>query len=247
MGINLPRPSKKIVLLALILLAVILAVLWFAGRQNELMEKTLQQATAAKQAANERYYQELVNRTVYLRNLAGKSLFGSQKLKSLPVASESVILYEESDLNLSSDESEEALRAYGEALGSALKPYGQERANESQLMLEALNQKNSTPLIKLQAVKTLHETTINRLLKITVPESAATIHLKLLNNLAARSLMLGNMLQVFDQPLLALESAQAEYKAANEFYQLAGEINQYFRSRDIIFNPEETVKIYHNI
>ena len=89
--------------------------------------------------------------------------------------------------------------------------------------------------------------TVLKLLKLKTPKSAGSIQLQLINNLNNQSKLINNMGQVFDQPLLALESAQLEYKTVGEFYQLTGEINKYFRTRGVTFSPNEAVKIYQTI
>ncbi len=246
MAFSLPMPTKKFWLFAGVVAIVALGGLWYAGKSYEGNFKgdNLNNLHLSKEQVD--YYNKIVARALELRAITSQSLDTptTTSLKTLASQNLSKTNYTQKSLTISKKEDAASLKLYGQSVGQILSVFSTPHLNESKIMLTALDTKNPQKLAELAALKKTLDTTVTKLLKLSTPKSAVILHLKLVNNLNLQSKLLTNMEQVFDEPLLALESAEASYKTVNDFYQLAGEINQYFRARGIIFNPTETVKIY---
>lgn len=247
MAISLQLPSKKIWGLALGGLVIIVGALWYHGRQVEDDLLNARHAQFKDEQAARAYYSEVIARTNTVRTSAVQSLNEEDFLDTLATSDTNLSLYTANNLKLASNESETALRAYGAGLAQTLSAYSAPRENDLKVMLAALDSQKKSDLAPLKEAQTLHLKAVDELLALTVPKSAAALHLRLVNNLAGQAMLLANMLQVFEEPLLALESAQVEYQQTADFYELASEINVYFRGRNITFNEAEGAKIYQTI
>lgn len=238
-------PTKKFWLFAGVVAIVALGGLWYTGKsyQANLNGNNLNNLHLTKEQTD--YYNKIVARALELRSIASQSLTSTTtSLKTLASQNLAKSNYTQKSLIISKKEDAASLKLYGQSLGQILSAFSEPRLNESKIMLTALDTKNPQKLVELAELKQTLDNTVAKLLKLSTPKSAVTLHLKLINNLNLQSKLVTNMEQVFEQPLLALESAETSYKTVNNFYQLTSEINQYFRSRGIIFNPSETVKIY---
>jgi len=243
MVIILPRVMKKWYLWAALLLVAGFWLLWYLGGREPAGTIIL---TAEESQSAATYYQRLLSRASNLRQITGDSITNDKALSTL-IGQGGVIVYQKTDLKISKTENLETIRAYGENLARTLRPYAEPRDNESKIMLVALETNKPRDLAPLEQAQRMHGRVLDDLLILATPPSAVDLHLKLVNNLATQKRLTGNMLQVFSEPLLALESAQLQYQEAKRFFQLAGEVNQYFRSRGIIFTPAETLRIYLTI
>ncbi|MBP9855984.1 MAG: hypothetical protein KBC48_01595 [Candidatus Pacebacteria bacterium] len=246
MAINLQLPGKKFWWLLVAVIIVTIGLLWYHGRGVEQDLINERHAQFKDGQAAQAYYQEIITRTTTVRESAVNSL-ETDNLETLVTSETDLNSYNSKSFKLGTAEDATTLKAYGEKIGAILKPYGEPRENELKVLLEALNSQQANDLLALREIRQMHEQAVTQLLALVVPKSAATLHLKLINNLSAQAHLLTNMEQVFTQPLLALESAQALYQHSADFYLLAGEINIYFQGRNIIFNNQEGAKIYQTI
>lgn len=247
MAINLQLPSKKIWGLAVVGLIVVVGALWYHGRQVETDLLNARHAQFKDEQAARAYYNEVITRTNTVRTSVVSSYNEGDNLDTFATSDTNLSLYTKSSLKISQDESEAALRAYGASIAEILSSYSAPRENDLKVMLAALDSQKKSDLAPLKEAQTLHLKAVDQLLALSVPKSAGVIHLQLINNLAGQAMLLANMLQVFEEPLLALESAQAEYQQTADFYELVGEINLYFRGRNITFSNTEGAKIYQTI
>ena len=248
MAFSLPLPTKKFWLFAGLAVLVVLISLWYVGKgyQDNLEATNLTNLKLSKEEVS--YYNKIIARAIELRSITNQTLTLKDKanldnLTLKPVTSD----YKLSDLSIGVSEDAPSLKLYGQALGQILSTFSAVRTNELKVMLDALDSHDQSQLAQLVKIKNDLDNTVLKLLKLKTPKSAGSIQLQLINNLNNQSKLINNMSQVFDQPLLALESAQLEYKTVGEFYQLTGEINKYFRTRGVTFSPNEAVKIYQTI
>lgn len=246
MAFSLPMPTKKFWLFAGVVAIVALGGLWYVGKSHEGNFKgdNLDNLHLSKEQID--YYNKIVARALELRTITSQSLASATttNLKTLTDQNLSKTNYTQKSLVVSKKEDAASLKLYGQSVGQILSVFSTPRLNESKIMLIALDTKNPQKLAELAEAKKNLDNSVAKLLKLNTPKSAIPIHLKLVNNLNRQSKLITNMEQVFEEPLLALESAEASYQTINNFYQLTSEINQYFRARGIIFSPTETVKIY---
>jgi hypothetical protein len=249
MAFSLSLPTRKFWLFAAGVLVVVLALLWWTGKKYQEQAAVSPAAPLNLSATDLAYYQKIAARATELRALTSESLTktATATLATLATQATTKDTYEQTDLKFSKKEDTASLKLYGQSLGQILQVFSTPRPNEAQIMLTALDTKDESQLAALASVKTELDSTVAKLLKLPTPKSAANLQLALINNLHQQSRLLSNMLQVFNQPLLALESAQAEYQTVADFYQLAGQINAYFHSRGVTFSGSEAVKIYQTI
>ncbi len=246
MAINLQLPGKRFWWLLVAVIIVVVGLLWWHGREVEQDLINERHAQFKDGQAAQAYYQEIITRTTTVRAGVVNSL-ESDNLETLVTSDTDLDSYSTKSFKLGATEDKATLKAYGERIAVILSPYGEARENELKVLLTALNTQKISDLAPLSETQDMHEQAVQQLLALVVPKSAATLHLKLLNNLSAQAALLANMEQVFTQPLLALESAQALYQHSADFYLLAGEINTYFRSRQVIFDNQEGARIYQTI
>lgn len=247
MAMSLQLPSKKIWGLAVVGLVAVVGALWYHGRQVEANLLNARHAQFKDEQTARAYYNEVIARTTTVRTSVVSSFNQDDNLDTLATSDTNLSLYTSNNLKVSANESEESLRAYGAGLAEILAAYSAPRENDLKVMLAALDSQKKSDLAPLKEAQILHLKAVDQLLALSVPKSAAVVHLRLINNLAGQAMLLANMLQVFEEPLLALESAQAEYQQLADFYELAGEINTYFSGRNITFSNTEGTKIYQTI
>lgn len=140
------------------------------------------------------------------------------------------------------------LKAYGVALGKALRPYGDaKRQNEVELTLLALEKgsaKNAAKEIaSLTAAVQVHTAVQEALEKVHVPESLVYSHAALITAASRLEQLVSNMSTPFEDPVLALASI-GEYKAESlALRSTLIAINEEFTKAEITFSDTEKITV----
>ncbi|MEX0918945.1 MAG: hypothetical protein WDZ85_03210 [Candidatus Paceibacterota bacterium] len=230
----------KIIIWSLLLIVLIGGILlWLVGG---LAEKK-------REAERLDYYAQLIKEDRDLQSLITKNLAAKGVLLELSDIEDNLNRphFTVADLNIIENSNDETLRQYGREMGQILNRYQAPRDNEIVLMLEAVRLSQPSLLTNLVKAKELNELVVNELRQVAIPKDAQVVHLRLLNNIHQLTINLDNMSAIFDEPILALESAEAYIKNYALFFQAVEGINVYFTKKGIMFNKDETAQIYDSI
>lgn len=241
--------AKKVSIIIIVILIGIIGGLWYIGnRKNNAspaVSKTdLLVATSTDIGFDLRTYangQKNIEEIVVDKLVAGvpSTTLVSLPSKATPVSAAKIIS--------SNNTSPDFLKTYGQKIAEALAPYNKDQINETAVMLEALEQKDPVKAQSLANLAQANKQIVSNLLKISVPKTAVSIHLELVNNLNQNTVLLTDMSKILDNPYTALESANIFKVQKLNFYKSLNEINQFFKTNNIIFSPEEGSKIYVTI
>lgn len=129
-------------------------------------------------------------------------------------------LYEVGDLSVSTDTSETALRAYGNAVALIALGNGGQPSTESEVDIvgRALQTNSRDELAKLDPIITGYTTMRDAMLALPIPSSLATEHLALTNTYHALATDIGAFRNLFADPLPALVYLQYYEAHGNALY-----------------------------
>lgn len=114
--------------------------------------------------------------------------------------------YTTADILVSSDNSQAAIRQYGNDLGNAFKINKPTQVkNELAIFYEIMQTKNRTKIAELKEVASVYKNLTSSLKKIKIPSGYINTHLEMLNNLNKIANSIGDMTMIFEDPLLALQ------------------------------------------
>ena len=140
-----------------------------------------------------------------------------------------------------------SLKKYGLALKQAMLPLSQPRGNEAEIMLKALESKDSGDLLPIETALANYKNIVEALQKTTVPSSFSGKHLAIINSLERSAALLKGMLRILIEPGLALESAleyrKASYDLINQLIALSKEL----KKSGAVFGPGEEMTIFVNV
>lgn len=151
--------------------------------------------------------------------------------------------YEANALQISNTENPTILKTYGLEVAEALLLLPKNTVNEAEVMLSVLDSQNTNELVIIQNSINSYTLTVNKLLSATVPISAISTHLNLLNTANGVLFLLENMHRVLTEPVVALQSAELYRKTLNTFALSISEVNKYFEVNNISFSSEEKIQI----
>lgn len=219
-----------------IILIITIGVLWYFGNKKKSQDQAL---TAAEEKVLLEQNSKL--KQVVSEALARKGTLKTFRYSDLPRRASTT------DLKITTKVSTSTLKAYGLGLASILKPYEAERENEGKVMLRFLEKRDPKDLETLKRIALIYQNTDRELLTVPTPKEAAYLHTKLINRVRVMSALARNMSLVLEEPVLALESAEAYQKELALFYKTTEELSNYFKSKQIVFEPQEKINIYVNL
>lgn len=238
--------AKKVSIAIIVILIVIIGGLWFS--QNKKNTETKKDSSNLITASTtdlgfdlETYAQGRANlEKIVIDKLIASTT--SNVSADLPVVKTTA--YSVNKIISSNDLSSNNLKTYGQKIADALAKYNTEQIDELNTALEALEEKNPIKAQSLLNLANSNKQIIADLLKISVPKTAITVHLNLINNLNQNTLLLNDMAKILDNPSLALESANLYRVHKLNFYKAIEEINVFFKTNKITFTTEEGSEIY---
>ena len=136
-------------------------------------------------------------------------------------------LYTVSDINISPNESQATLKAYGNRIAMiiASNAVAEGTEGEVEILAEAVNNENPAVLTKLEPIIISYEGMVDAMLKVSVPQNLINEHLYLTNSFQALANDIGGMREVVRDPVLALvrirryeSDAIAMYEAISNLY-----------------------------
>ncbi|MBI2482498.1 MAG: hypothetical protein HYV76_02985 [Candidatus Vogelbacteria bacterium] len=215
-------PSKKVVLVILIILLVLAGGLWYLGRTPASVPTTPVEKLVAEVATQKKALKQY-DAALLPREFTEKDLIVTTKTDTA------------------------ILRQYGLALADTLRAYATPRGSELAALDQAIEQKNGAALETIKQAQAIHQEATTKLLATTVPKPAVSLHLSLLFHTSRMAYLAGNMAQVLDEPILALESANRYIRYALSFYRKSESINDFFTKNKVTFQPNEGIIFYLTI
>ncbi|MCX6712925.1 MAG: hypothetical protein NTY66_01820, partial [Candidatus Vogelbacteria bacterium] len=149
------------------------------------------------------------------------------------------IRYITASLKYSYNYSTTSLHAYGLSVAKALEPLGNKEGNEIATMLAALQNKDQIKVQSLLDSAKRNKQIIASLLKIVVPQKAATVHLGLINALEENRVLIADMALILDSPYQALESANLYRVKKLTLAKAIEKMNDFFQENNVRFTKEE--------
>ncbi len=215
-------PSKKALIIILIIILAAVGVLWYLGREAGPAPTTPVEELVAQVATQKKTLKQY-DAALLPREFVEKDLIVTTKTDAA------------------------TLRQYGLALTDALRAYATPRGSELAALDEAISQKSAASLEAIKQAQAIHQEATTKLLAVTVPKPAVALHLSLLFHTSRLAYLAGNMVQVLDEPILALESADRYIRYALSFYRKSEAINDFFTEYKVTFQPGEGIIFYITI
>ncbi len=155
--------------------------------------------------------------------------------------------YKSSDLKTVVISATSSLRTYGLQVAQILKPLSADRQNEVETMLAALDNKDASKIQIITEIQTTYQNIAASLIKLPAPKGVASIQLNIANDAALMTLLLSNMSQVLNQPVLALQSSQQYMQIQPVFYSDLAALDKYLLDRGVKFSAAESLSITINL
>jgi hypothetical protein len=238
--------AKKVAITIIIILIGVIGSLWYVGYKQSRTNLSAKPAGSLMATSTGLDF----DLKSYIEGRNNLEQIIVEKLAAGIASSSSVILptkvasYTAGKIIISNDLSADNLKAYGQQIAKVLATYNLGQIDEIATTLEALEQKNPIKAQSLLAIATSDKQIISSLLKVSVPKTAATIHLNLINNLSQNAALLTDMSKILDNPYLGLQSADLYRVQKLNFYKAIDKINNFFKTDNIIFSPEEGSNLY---
>lgn len=165
-------------------------------------------------------------------------------LNTAAVGLRPIVRYEEKNLKTADFTDAATLTNYGREVAKILAEHFQKDIeNEIKTVLMVMENKKADELAPVTRSRELYLETAKKLLAVTVPATAVAVHLELINALAGVAELDFNMEKVFQEPVVALESARIYPFRYAALLNAVQNINRYFVEQNIRFAEEDNVKI----
>lgn len=228
--------KKKISLAVFSLIAIAILIFWYVGSNYR----------AERRAEQQKRYAELLHKEAKNEILISQALTRSGDNLEDFNPNDLPKRLTNKDLKIVTVSSS-TLQAYTQAMLNVLRPFGAERKNEVETMLQALDRQSETEAQKILPNKELYDGAIASLLTAKVPSSVTISHLKMLNSLRDMSYLSSNMINALRNPVLALQSAEIFRQRQIIFYTSINEINSYLGRQGVKLNESDKVDLYFNL
>lgn len=221
-------PSRKVIILAVILLVITIGVLWYVGKKNRTERERKQDQIMA----------ELLEKNKNLREIVEGNLKEKGSLQSFNSAS----LFEGEEIKINTLETVTIsdLKNYAENLAEIFKPLTKSRKNEVRIMLDALDNNNRTLTKEIVSARLTFEQIITTLSQTSTPGEMATLQKNIVLTLKKMSALTAQMEKVVDEPVLALESGQTYLTEIEKLTSFIKTLNDYLLKTGAI-GPENKI------
>lgn len=162
---------------------------------------------------------------------------------SASVPDESPVLFTEKDAKTFVDETPDALRAYGNALGAILKKPWPSRENELAIFERAIQDKNQETarldLANLTPIALAYGNLGKALAEIPIPQSGLAVHLRVANTAMEIGNAISGMSAAFDDPIKTISSIARYLEAAPRLGESLSALRHFLETRGISFSENE--------
>lgn len=155
-------------------------------------------------------------------------------------------VYTYKDVNVSSDDSKEAIKKYGNAVATILNNILSKKTIESNLTGLALytQSKNGSDLAPILQDKVRVDAILQKLIKLPVPVSASMQHVVVLNRVAAYRDMLDSLGNAESDPLRATIVVDNYVNVSILVGRLFSQFSDYFITKNVVFSPNEAGYVF---
>jgi len=153
--------------------------------------------------------------------------------------------YTLSDIKISKNEDEYAIKEYGNNLALTIKKYFDPiPEDEMRIFKTAVTNQDATELQKMEPLVNAYRNTAGEMLSLNVPSSFSENHLILINRFNDIAQDLDAIQKNFDDPvqsLIALNQYFTDFKPANQVFH---DLNDYFSNKKIVFELNEPAEYF---
>ncbi len=148
--------------------------------------------------------------------------------------------YTASQFNVISDGSAEAIRAYGNTLGGIITQNSvTDLENEISILQTAVTDQNAEKLNDLDPIITKYQAIIDASLKISVPPTAAELHVNFVNAVSGLVDSITKMKSVIDDPLTSLKGIGIYGDARDGLVKSISGLATYFKENGVVWSTTE--------
>lgn len=151
-----------------------------------------------------------------------------------PTVLPDILTFKDSDLNITNTETVASITKYRDDVRVALRAYfGQAAGGETENLVRFLDSGDESALIALRGEEQKVVNLLNELAKITVPQSAVSNYLVMINSLGRVVQYTHYLADLKNEPLLAIKASQLLGIVKYQFLETLVPVNQYFIDRGI--------------
>lgn len=156
--------------------------------------------------------------------------------------------YSVSDIQISHDNSSEAIKKYGNDMGKIIKEdSGPATEHEIIIFQRAIETENENELQKLNEIIDAYNKMSAHGLLLKVPSDIANLHLSLINSFAGTANNLKNMQKIFTDSVLGGMGFNQYQETASLMLETFRNINNFFTDKKVIFNTNEDGYVFKQI
>lgn len=232
-------PSKKVKVVAFVVLIILIGLFWYVGKENEnyKQEDTNLIYTNEELIYNKQREQKLT------KFIEEKITEQGGLIEASAEDFAATNFYNSSNIKTSPDNSPQTLKDYSLRLKDYLSPLATLSHQEARLAIEAMEDQDFNKILTIQKRAAQFAQMNQQLENMIVPSKAIEIHLELLNGISHLKNLLNSMALALEEPLIALEAAKAYSVDALEFYNTLNKTNAFFSENNIEFSDTEKLKV----
>lgn len=131
------------------------------------------------------------------------------------------------------------LRAYGNAMGSAIKDNQVPSRNETVILRESIDKQNAAILKELDPILASYIKMRQALLKVPVPEPMVDTHLKFINAISSLIFASQSFQKLYSDPVVALQGIKQFEKGAQDSFDAMSDIHHMLITNNFTFEATE--------
>lgn len=238
--------AKKVSIAIIVVLVGVIGALWYVGdkknAQLKIAQDDLSPSTGQNIDLDPKIRAEYAVSDQEMQNLISAVDQSTSEQIETPIRAYEEI-YTTGKIKVTTDEGAVNLSNYGLQVADALKGLGTNKENAAELALAATAGGDSSAVSKLKNLGQIFSATERQMAIIRVPQSAAPIHLRILNSLNKLAGMLSAMSDMTGNPEALLMTSSLYQLSIPGLYTNLNDLNKYFIDRNIKFDRSSQVKI----
>lgn len=152
--------------------------------------------------------------------------------------------YATKDIKTHNDNSSQAIRIYGNTLGTIITTYLIKSENEGVIAKRSMENEDPEEIKKLDPIIQSYRTILQKLSAIPVPSGATSLHVALLNRFSDTIVLIQGLRAIHTDPFRALQSLSVYQKNTEDLLRAFTDLKNYFILNDVIFELTEAGIIF---
>lgn len=223
-------PSKRIILLVIVLVVITISVLWYAGYKERKKDET----------RLAQYTQEILSQQKNIEAVAVNGLKNDEPVITPIEKTPSLII------STSTASSTAQLRNYRLAVTEALKPLNIKRGSEPQAVFDAIDKNDKNLLNTVTISKLYHRAAAKNLSGVIIPKEMVAQHKKLISDLNFLVSILTNMEMALEQPEVALNNTKSFISNYSTLIKSLEDINSYLATKGVKLSSQEKLQVFES-